>query len=465
MLRLRPAVLVVLVAIVTSACGGASSQAVDAAVETDGYAIVDVSVVDVERGVVAPGQTVIVAGDLIEHIGATGETEIASDAVTIDGEGLFLMPGLVDAHVHFFDAPVFGRVMIANGVLLVRDMAMQTDQAVALRDQLNGGDIPGPEMIVTGIILDGDPPQVPDVSLALGTPDEGRAAVRQQAEAGVDMIKVYTRLEADTFLAIVDEAEKLGIPAVGHVPESMYIEDAAAAGLASSEHLHGFDKVIGKLLGEPVDLSYRGIGADAGYLLRLDAVDLQDLQDVFVRLRESGLTVCPTVVTFKAGARLDAVRAGDFAHSEYISQTVLDIWGSQWTEQDQLPDAMWQKWAQMVQLLSQAGVPLMIGSDLIAPGVIPGFSVHEEMALWQDAGIAPADVLRSATIVPTEFMGFDDRLGTVAEGKTASLVLVASNPLADVRNAEQIEGVFQRGRYFSRDDLDDLLAQATELAG
>ena len=91
-------------------------------------------------------------------------------------------------------------------------------------------------------------------------------------------------------------------------------------------------------------------------------------------------------------------------------------------------------------------------------------SGHEEMAIWQEAGIPPADVLRSATLVPAQFMGLGDRLGSVGEGKTASMVLVKANPLEDVRNAEQIEGVFLRGRYFGRDDLGRLLAEAKALA-
>jgi imidazolonepropionase-like amidohydrolase len=106
----------------------------------------------------------------------------------------------------------------------------------------------------------------------------------------------------------------------------------------------------------------------------------------------------------------------------------------------------------------------MVGTDLIVPGILPGFSVHEEMAIWQEAGIPPAEVLRSATTVPARFMGLDNRLGTVSEGKTASLVLVRANPLEDVGNAEQIEGVFLRGRYFDRHDLGRLLVKASALA-
>ena len=136
----------------------------------------------------------------------------------------------------------------------------------------------GPEMIATGSILDGDPPLIPAISLGLRTPEAGRAAVRQQAEAGVDEIKVYSRLDKDVFLAIVDEAQQVGLKVVGHVPDSVYIEDAAAAGLKSSEHLFGFEKVIVKLLGGYVRQTYAGMGSEAGYLQRLGEVDPEELQ-------------------------------------------------------------------------------------------------------------------------------------------------------------------------------------------
>jgi imidazolonepropionase-like amidohydrolase len=457
----RSVIMSLLAAAVLSACS--TPAPTPAPVATNGYAIVGVTVVHVETGTTSPGQTVIVADETIEAIGPAVDVRIPAGARTIDGQGLYLMPGLVDAHVHLFDPGVFGRLMVANGVLLVRDTGMSTEAVLPLRDELNRGDVLGPEMVATGALLDGTPPLIPDISIGVSTPEEGRHAVRQQAEAGVDMIKVYSRLEKETFLAILDEAQTLGLKAIGHVPESVYIEEAAAAGLSSSEHLFGFEKVIAKLLGERVNLTYRGMGADAGYLLRLDEVQGQELQGVYRQLRDSGLTVCPTVVVFKTGTRFDAILAGDYPMSEYISPTVWDIWTTQWPQQSSLPDALWRSWAQMVQQLHAAGIPLMVGTDLIVPGVIPGFAVHEEMAIWQDAGIPPADVLRSATLVPARFMGLDHRLGTIAVGKAASMVLLRADPLEDMRNAQQIEGVFLRGEHFSRQELDQLLAEAREL--
>jgi imidazolonepropionase-like amidohydrolase len=406
----------------------------------------------------------MVVNDRIERINTQAESDIPVQAQTIDGDGLYLMPGLVDAHVHYLDAPVFGRLMIANGVLFVRDMGMPNDYILEVRDVLNRGDMLGPELITTGAILDGYPPLIPLISLGIQTPEEGRTAVSRQAEAGVDMIKVYSKLDKDVFLAIVDEAQKHNLKVVGHVPDSIYIEDAAAAGLQSSEHFFGFEKVIAKLLGAPVKFSYDGMGSEADYLQRLGEVNPDELRNVYQRIRASGMTICPTVITFKVGTDIDTFQTGSFLHNEFVSPMVRNIWQTLWSQQAKLPDFIWQNWAQMVCGMNQAGIPLMVGTDLMIPGIFAGYSVHEEMAIWQEAGIPPVDVLRSATSVPAQFMGLGERLGNLREGKTASMVLIRANPLEDIRNASHIEGVFLRGMYFNRRDLDQLLAEAKNLA-
>ena len=98
-----------------------------------------VAVVDVEQGIILPDQTVIIEDGLIQAVGPQADLSAPKGSHVIDGRGLYLMPGLVDAHVHYFDPPVFGRAMIANGVLLVRDMGQSTEQVLELRDALNWG--------------------------------------------------------------------------------------------------------------------------------------------------------------------------------------------------------------------------------------------------------------------------------------------------------------------------------------
>jgi imidazolonepropionase-like amidohydrolase len=266
------------------------------------------------------------------------------------------------------------------------------------------------------------------------------------------------------FLAILDEAKQQDLKVAAHLPESIYIEDAAAAGLDSSEHFNGFEKVIARLLDEPLRLTYAGQGSEAHYLRRIAEVSPEELETVYQGIRQSGMTVCPTVVTFKTLTHISDFQDGDFPNQEYVSPALADMWKQLWGRQQDLPEFIWQNWIQMVTGLNRAGVPLMTGTDLMLPGILPGFSLHEEMAIWQEAGIPPADILRSATLVPVQFMGLEDRLGTIDEGKMASVVLVRGDPLEDIRNTQRVESVFLRGEYFSRADLDHLLAEAREAA-
>ncbi len=446
-----------------SACATAFSAPKDSSSGTR-YAITPVTIVDVEKGILIPGQTVLVVNDRIDRIGAQEKVRIPQDAIIIDGRDLYLMPGLVDAHVHYYDAPVFGRVMIANGVLLIRDMGMPNEYILPLRDQLNNGEVLGPEMSAAGSMLDGDPAIIPTISISVSTPGQGRAAVQAQVKAGVDAIKVYSNLDRDVFLAITDEARKSGMKVIGHVPDTLYIEEAAAAGLASIEHWFGFQKALAKLLGEPVNLEHGWMSSGAEYLMRLGEVDPQALQDFYRRLQAVGVTVDPTVVTFRNWPNVDALDVQDLPHGEYISQELFSMWKTQWAGQTELPDILWQNWAQMVKQMNETGIPLMVGTDLMCPGLVPGYSVHEEMMIWQEAGIPPVDILRSATLVPVQFMGLGDRLGSIREGKIASMILVRGNPLEDIANAQQIDSLFLRGQYFSRENLDQLLAEALELA-
>jgi imidazolonepropionase-like amidohydrolase len=427
-------------------------------------AITDVTVVDVEKGALIPNQTVLIMNDRVDKIGLQGEMPIPSDAQVVNGHGLYLIPGLVDAHVHYFDAPITGRVLIANGVLLVRDMGMPNEYILPLRDELNQGKILGPEMIATGYILDGDPPMIPQISMGIKTPEEAKMAVRKQADAGVDMIKVYSILEKDVFLAILAEADVCGLKVVGHVPESIYIEDAAAAGLDSAEHWFGFEKIIARLLGEPVRLTFSGMSSQMHYFDHLDEVDPAMLEKVYQNLRESGLTVVPTVVTFKNFPSQHTLEAANILHGEYITSELFNIWRSQWSGQSNIPESIWQNWARMVAGMHRSGIPLMVGTDLMVPGIVPGYAVHDEMDIWQEAGIPPVEILRSATLIPANFMGLGDRLGSIREGKTASMILLRGNPLQDIRNAQQIEGVFLRGVYYDREALDRFLDEAKAMA-
>lgn len=413
-----------------------------------GYVIHNVSIIDVNLVVAQPGKTVVVVNERIQSIHDAHTFVDSGSFQSMDGSGLYLMPGLIDAHVHYFDPDTFGPLLLKNGIVLVRDMGNPTDQALQLRKALHMGSLPGPELITTGWILDGDPPQIPPISLTCNSAEQGRERVRQQVLAGVDQIKVYSDLNKDVYIAIIDEARLQGVKPVGHIPEAVYIEEAAKAGQCTCEHLFGFEKMIARLLGEEVLIQKGGMGAYIHYWMRLPEVDRNLLNRELLKFKETGMVVCPTLVVFFGHARAKEIFSGTYPFLETVSPQIRNIWNMFWNPTESEIDLYLKispHMQEFVYELYKAGIQLLIGTDLTTFGIVPGYSLHEEMKLWQDAGIPPVDVLRSATLTPARFFNMESDIGSIEPGKMASMVLVSGNPLEDISHAGEVVSVFLRG--------------------
>lgn len=423
----------------------------------------NVEIVDVVAGEVGPVSDVVIEDGKIVAISPAGDAAVGENDSVVDGAGRCLMPGLFDCHVHYVSPDTYGPLMIAHGVTFVRDMGGDTAQVLMVRDQLNRGEMLGPEMIVTGAIIDGDPPVWP-FSEACDTADEGRAAVKKLADAGVDQIKLYSKLNREAYLAAAEAAKERGLKPVGHVPLSMSLDEVIAAGQASVEHLDGFDELIMRCAGEEV-----GDGRDyRDNFKRWDAyprADQEKLREAYARMKAAGTVICPTMVVMRGIGSIGEIKADD-PRMAFVPGFLKGMWGRE-SYQYMAPGArrVVPQMQAVVAELHQAGVKLVCGTDLANPYVFAGASVHEELALFQAAGVPTADVLRTATVNAAELCGVADRLGTVAVGKAASLVLVRANPFEDVRNARLIDGVWVRGKYFDRAALDQLIEGAKSAVG
>lgn len=226
------------------AIGVLAALALNQAPRAQMLAITSVNVIDVSAATPAAAlltnRTVIITGNRITAIGEEGSTAIPAGARRLDGRGKYLIPGLWDMHAHALTEHEWALpLFVANGVIGIREMGtiLPYDRINEIRRGLADGSIVGPRIgATTARILDGvggrTGPMTP-----VATGDDGRRIVREYKQNGIDFVKPYNLLERETYLAIVDEARRQGLPVSGHVPNSMTAAEASDAGQIGIEHL------------------------------------------------------------------------------------------------------------------------------------------------------------------------------------------------------------------------------------
>jgi imidazolonepropionase-like amidohydrolase len=354
-------------------------------------------------------------------------------------------------------------LFIANGVTGVRDMGGEVAVLSAWRKEIAHGQTIGPRMFISGPMLDG---YLPDgklrfpSSIAITTPASAVAAVDWLKAQGVDFIKVQSVIAHDAYVAAAAEAHKQGLPIVGHVPDKVRIEEVVEAGQKSIEHLMG----IFEGCSTEEDKFIKGEG---NLRLLLTTQDQQKCDSLIKLLARNQTWQVPTLAWQRGGTFLDQRDLKHQPLDRYVPAYWRDVTWRRFTDEimpDLLRDplALRQEYftrnLQMVGTLHHAGVPFMAGTDT-APGVyiMPGFSLHDELANFVEAGFTPMESLQAATSNPVKFLGREASFGSVEAGKIADLVLLSANPLEDIRNTQKIKVVIAGGQIFDRAALDQIL--------
>ncbi len=452
-----------LIALVALGCGTGHVRTAEPVAPTGAaLAFVDVSVVPMDADHMLEHQTVLIRGDRIAALGPAASTPVPDGATRIDGHGKWLMPGLVDMHVHLNDADD-GTLYVANGVTTIRNM-WGTPQTLDTRADYAAGRALGPTVYTTGPILDGKP-VVWDGSIAIENADDADKELASEKAAGYDFAKVYERLGKDAYLGILTAAKKHGLRVVGHVPNAVGLDSVlAAGGQESIEHLLGYLMAVqadhSPALGKPE------VGANSR--VALAHVDDAKLADIVRRTKAAGAWNCVTLVFFERFAALDDRDALlRLPAVKYVSPEQLAGWDP---KKDFRTQGMTTKDfatvralvvfdKRVTRALRDAGARLLLGTDTSNPFVIAGFAVHEELALLVDAGLTPFEALRSGTADAAEFLHADREFGRIAPGLRADLILVDGNPLADIHNASRASGVVLRGQWLPAAKLEAALDQ------
>ncbi|AXQ29966.1 hypothetical protein D0B54_15335 [Solimonas sp. K1W22B-7] len=448
-------------------------------------AFLHASLVDVEGGTTRPQFTVLVEDGRILAVGPDRSIVLPPDTVRIDAQGLWMIPGLWDMHVHLLRA---GRpethfpALIAHGVTGVRDMGgnFSFDEIRALRADIAAGRRTGPQIVAAGPILDGPQAQLPSISVALSGPDAARLEVARLRREGADFIKVFNGLPRDSYYAIAAAAEQQGLPFAGHVPMSVTAREASAAGQRSIEHLFNVLFACSSREQELIAMKLRarapGEAGQRRQLRReylrgvLDSTDATRARELFDLFASNGTWQVPTLVKRRAYALPDPSMARD-PRLRYIPRSQRAWWDPRQDRQLQSRSAedsvierrYYDQDRALIAPMLRAGVPFLAGSDSGDPYTFPGFSLHDELELLVRNGMTPLLALQAATLGPARFLGRGD-IGGIAAGMRADLVLLGADPLADIRNTRALRGVMAGGRYYDEAGLKGLLEQAERAA-
>lgn len=367
-------------------------------------AVTHVTIVDVARGTLLPDRTVLLRGNRIERVDSAPRITLPRDIEVVDGARRFLMLGLWDMHVHLDDAHTAGQ-LLGWGITGARIMGGGLEETLALRTQIRAGTSRGPRLVVVGVALRG-PQAAGDTGFeVVRTPDEGRRVVDSLAARHVDFIKVHEGLSPAAWFAIARAAHRHGIPLTGHVPAQLTPQQVSDSGLRSIEHLEFLPDRCLVLFDSTTRATHASLP---------EGCEPQDLTHLLEHLHRNGVWLDPTIGSFRVFAR------------------------RQWP-------AILAEFRDLVPLIRKTGLPVLAGTDLGSAGIVPGESLHDELALLVEAGFSPAEALRAATLNPATLLGVADSIGKVQAGFVADLVLLEGDPLADIRNTKRIVAVIQGG--------------------
>jgi imidazolonepropionase-like amidohydrolase len=420
-------------------------------------AFVDVTVETMDSDQPLLHRTVVVDGATITKLCEPADCALPADTVRVDGRGKFLIPGLHDMHVHLDGTKGMLTLFVANGVTTVRNMAGSA-RTIALRAKIASGELLGPTISTTGPFVDGERPRW-EASASVVTAVDAEHVVAEHLAAGYDFVKVYNGLTVGAYDAVAAQAKLHGLRLVGHVPFKVPLAHALETGQASVEHLSGFAEAIEKAT-SPV----RHQHGSAPIIKRWMYADPAKITAVVADVVKHHTYDTPTLVTAAAYGELYRGHLPEGANGDL--DEVSPDWRARWDPKhspkhydaairkamDEAHDKALATEGAIVKQLADAGAPILAGTDTPNPYVIPGPSLHQELEMMVAAGLTPYAALRTATVVPGEFLG-DSHDGRIAIGAHADLVLIDGDPLADIHAIDKIAGVMVRGRWLPAAEL------------
>ena len=460
---------VMLIGLLITLCGVGWAQdfspQVKAFVKVDApvIALTHVRVIDGTGAAAREDQTLVFSQGKIDSVGDASTASVPKDAQVLDLHGYSVIPGLVGMHDHMFypvGGGVFGemaysfpRLYLAGGVTTIRTTgSLEPYTDLELKKAIDAGQMPGPKMHVTGPYLEGAGSWAIQMHQLTG-PDDAVKTVNFWLDQGVDNFKAYMFITRAELGAAIQAAHKRGAKVTGHLC-SVNFREAADLGIDDLEH--GFFVDTEFISGKKAD-QCPGFGEDPVALSKQDA-DSGQMHDTIQYLIQHHVAMTSTLPVFEMGtfpgrptmqqrvldaltpaARLqvleDRVGATDAARIRRRYNSDVSPYETAFKKEEEFEYAF-----------SKAGGLLLAGLDPTGMGgVIAGFGDQREVELLVESGFTPVEAIHIATYNGAQFLGDLDRIGTIAAGKQADLVVIKGDPAKDISDIEKVETVFKDG--------------------
>jgi|SRR5690554_1213687 len=410
----------------------------------EGIAFKNVNVLPMTSDSVLINYTVVIKGDRIITIAKADDITFDDDFSVIDAAGKYLLPGIGEMHGHipplvppdntprymtpeYLEHTLF--LYTAAGVTTVRN-TLNWPNHLNLKALIKSGDIFGPNLYLAGPGLSGS-----SVISERGAID----MVKKQYAEGWDFLKIRTGLTLAEYDAISKTAKELGISFVGHVPTDVGLIHAIESGQRTIDHLEGY----------------------ISYLSAFKKEDrAEKLHEVIELTKENNVWIVPTLALWEnllGVISIDTLKS--YEELQYIPQDLLLRYIA-WEEknmalktQDNLIEDRVQADARIMLLseMNKAGVNILLGTNAPQLFSVPGFSIHREFALMEQAGMTPYEIIKTGTTNVGQFFIDEDKFGTITLGARADLILVDENPFIDLNNLKLLQGVMVSGQWMSHE--------------
>lgn len=436
-------------------------------VESPIVALTHVRIIDGTGAAPAEDQTVVITGGKISSIGPSSSANVPPTAKVLDLKDYTILPGLVGMHDHIFfpeggTPPIysnmaisFPRLYLALGVTTIRTAGSVTPFTdLEIKKRIDAGQMIGPKMFVTAPYLEGKGSFTPVMHELTGS-DDAKRMVNFWADQGATSFKAYMNITRDELRTAVEEAHKRGLKITGHLCSIGYRE-AAEIGIDNLEH--GLFANSEYVADKKPDLCPNGVAAS---LQKLD-INGPEVKETIKTLVAKNVAITSTLPVFEASAPLAQNGIGSAAavlNPRMLNTMSADARVRFLSARARIPansqqTAMVRKAMDFERLFVQAGGLLIAGLDPTGNGgVVAGFGDLREVELLVEAGFTPLEAIKIASLNGAKFLGEDSRIGSIAVGKQADMMVIKGNPAANIADIEKVEFVFKDGVAWDTEKL------------